>query len=72
MQNLCCMIPESSVHIHHEEPVPTEELEEIQKKTVLYVHSLADPDLIQKDSIGTPIVEMEVADLENVTRTDYG
>jgi len=43
MQNLCCMIPESAVHIHHEEPVPTAELEEIQKKTVMYVHSLADP-----------------------------
>jgi len=42
IQNLCCMIPESAVHIHHEEPVPTAELEEIQKKRVMYVNGLVE------------------------------
>jgi len=42
IQNWCCMIPESAVHIHHEEPVPTAELEEIQKKRVMYVDRLVD------------------------------
>jgi len=39
---LGCMIPESAVHIHHKEPFPTAELEEIQKKRVMYVNRLVD------------------------------
>jgi len=42
---MCCMIPDSAVHIHHKEPVPTAELEVIQKKTVLFMDSLAETDL---------------------------
>lgn len=72
MQTLCCMIPESAVHIHHEEPVPTAELEEIQKKTVMYVHSLANPGLNKKDSTSNTIAELKVGDLENATHTDHG
>jgi len=40
IQNMCCVIPESSVHIHHKELVATKKVEEIQKKTVSYVDSL--------------------------------
>jgi len=42
VQNMCCLIPESAVHIHHKEPKPTKEMEWIQKKTVHYVDSLAE------------------------------
>lgn len=42
VQNMCCLVPESAVHIHHEEPKPTKEMEWIQKKTVHYVDSLVE------------------------------
>jgi len=71
MQNLCCMIPESAVHIHHEEPVPTAQLEEIQKKKVMYVHSLAGTGVSKNDISGDPIAEPSTVNrLEDVKRTN--
>jgi len=40
IKSMCCTIPGSSVHLHHEEPIPDGEIEEIQKKRVVYVQSL--------------------------------
>jgi len=71
MQTLCCMIPDSAVHIHHEELVPTAELEEIQKKKVLYVHSLLETDLDNNNGTGNLTAESSsVVELEDVKRTN--
>jgi len=59
---MCCMIPDSAVHIHHEEPVPTAELEEIQKKTVLYVDSLAETGLGNNNHNGNELLKSLVVE----------
>jgi len=40
IRSVCCTIPASSMHLHHKEPIPDGEIEEIQKKRVVYVQSL--------------------------------
>jgi len=40
VKQMCCTIPDSSVHIHHKSICPTVECEEIQKRTVFYVDYL--------------------------------
>jgi len=62
MQTMCCMIPDSAVHIHHMEPIPTAELEEIQKKTVLYVDSLAETELGNNNHSGNQIAKTLVVE----------
>lgn len=64
ISQMCCKFPESSVHIHHKEPIPTEQEEEIQKQMVVYVDSLAktggavtsgghpaDPSIVQAEEV---------------------
>jgi hypothetical protein len=41
--HICCMVPDSNVHIHHEALNPTKACEEIQKQTVCYVRYLGCP-----------------------------
>lgn len=43
IMHICCMIPDSNVHIHHEALCPTMTCEEIQKQTVCYVNYLGRP-----------------------------
>jgi len=43
IMHICCMFPDSNVHIHHEALCPTITSEEIQKQTVCYVNYLGRP-----------------------------
>lgn len=71
IQTLCCMIPDSFVHIHHKEPVPTAELEEIQKRTVLYVDSLAETAADNNNGTGNQIAKsVVVGTFEDVKHPD--
>jgi len=54
MSTMCCKFPESSVHIHHKEPIPNEQEEEIQKQMVVYVDSLAKTGPTEATSGGPP------------------
>jgi len=49
IRSVCCTIPGSSLHLHHKEPIPDKEIEEIQKKRVVYVQSLPENNQILQD-----------------------
>lgn len=62
IRQICCVIPKSSVHIHHKSLYPTDECEEIQKRIVHYAPSRAC--LTKKESY-------DHEDVVNSLRTQY-
>jgi len=43
--HICCVMPKSNVHIHHQTITPTKEYEEIQKHIVCYVNNFDGPQI---------------------------
>jgi len=57
IKSMCCTIPRSSLHLHHKEPIPDKELEEIQKKRVVYVQRLPFNNCSELQEKRSPLLE---------------